>query len=123
MAFRNTVICTKVKGGHQLVTHLGFKTIFLVGHDIGSQISYSYAAAHASELKRLVVIDYTFSGFAPPGIRIACSKDLGAFYLKVISSALLVYFNASTLNKIEQLILELTGYLVQFIYANNSLLF
>ena len=30
---------------HQLVTQLGFKTIFLVGHDIGTQIAYSYAAA------------------------------------------------------------------------------
>jgi len=36
---------------HQLVTHLGFKTIFLVGHDIGSQIAYSYAAAHPAEVK------------------------------------------------------------------------
>jgi pimeloyl-ACP methyl ester carboxylesterase len=52
---------------HQLVGKLGFKTIFLVGHDIGSQIAYSYAAAHPTEVKRLVVIDYTFSGFAPPG--------------------------------------------------------
>ena len=52
---------------HQLVAKLGFKTIFLVGHDIGSQIAYSYAAAHPTEVKRLVVIDYTFSGFAPPG--------------------------------------------------------
>jgi pimeloyl-ACP methyl ester carboxylesterase len=25
---------------HQLVGKLGFKTIFLVGHDIGSQIAY-----------------------------------------------------------------------------------
>ena len=31
---------------HQLVTQLGFKTIFLVGHDIGTQVAYSYAAAH-----------------------------------------------------------------------------
>ena len=28
---------------HQLVTQLGFKSIFLVGHDIGSQMAYSYA--------------------------------------------------------------------------------
>ena len=28
---------------HQLVSKLGFKTIFLVGHDIGTQIAYSYA--------------------------------------------------------------------------------
>ena len=52
---------------HQLVTNLGFKTIFLVGHDIGGQIAYSYAAAHPTEVKRLVVSDLTFPGFAPPG--------------------------------------------------------
>ena len=28
---------------HQLVTQLGFKSIFLVGHDIGTQVAYSYA--------------------------------------------------------------------------------
>ena len=28
---------------HQLVTQLGFKSIFLVGHDVGSQAAYSYA--------------------------------------------------------------------------------
>src|ERR687884_151702 len=28
---------------HQLVTKLGFKRIDLVGHDIGSQVAYSYA--------------------------------------------------------------------------------
>jgi pimeloyl-ACP methyl ester carboxylesterase len=53
---------------HQLVAKLGFKTIFLVGHDIGGQIAYSYAAAHPTEVKRLVVIDLIFPGFAPPGI-------------------------------------------------------
>ena len=48
---------------HQLVAKLGFKTIFLVGHDIGGQIAYSYAAAHPTEVKRLVVSDLTFPGF------------------------------------------------------------
>src|ERR1051326_5560567 len=52
---------------HQLVTKLGFKTIFLVGHDIGSPVSYSYAAAHPTEVKRLVVMELTIPGFAPPG--------------------------------------------------------
>ena len=42
---------------HQLVAKLGYKTIFLVGHDIGGQIAYSYAAAHPTEVKRLVVSD------------------------------------------------------------------
>ena len=52
---------------HQLVTKLGFKSIFLVGHDIGTQVAYSYAAAHPSEVKRLAVMELTIPGFAPPG--------------------------------------------------------
>jgi pimeloyl-ACP methyl ester carboxylesterase len=53
---------------HQLVTQLGFNTIFLVGHDIGTQVAYSYAAAHPTEVKRLAVMELTIPGFAPPGI-------------------------------------------------------
>jgi pimeloyl-ACP methyl ester carboxylesterase len=52
---------------HQLVTQLGFKTIFLVGHDWGTQVAYSYAAAHPTEVKRLAVMELTIPGFAPPG--------------------------------------------------------
>jgi pimeloyl-ACP methyl ester carboxylesterase len=53
---------------HQLVTQLGFKTILLVGHDIGTQVAYSYAAAHPTEVKRLVVMDLTIPGFEPAGM-------------------------------------------------------
>jgi pimeloyl-ACP methyl ester carboxylesterase len=52
---------------HQLVTQLGFKSIFLVGHDIGTQIAYSYAAAHPTEVKKLAVMELTIPGFLPPG--------------------------------------------------------
>jgi pimeloyl-ACP methyl ester carboxylesterase len=52
---------------HQLVSKLGFKTIFLVGHDWGTQVAYSYAAAHPTEVKRLAVMELTIPGFAPPG--------------------------------------------------------
>jgi pimeloyl-ACP methyl ester carboxylesterase len=52
---------------HQLVTQLGFKTIFLVGHDIGTQVAYSYAAAHPMEVKSLAVMELTIPGFVPPG--------------------------------------------------------
>jgi pimeloyl-ACP methyl ester carboxylesterase len=52
---------------HQLVTQLGFKTIFLVGHDIGTQVAYSYAAAHPTEVKRLAVMELTIPGFEPAG--------------------------------------------------------
>ena len=53
---------------HQLVTQLGFKTIFLVGHDIGSFVAYPYAAPHPSQVKRLVIIDAPPAGFFPPKI-------------------------------------------------------
>jgi pimeloyl-ACP methyl ester carboxylesterase len=52
---------------HQLVGKLGFKTIFLVGHDIGTQVAYSYAAAHPNEVKKLAVMDFTIPGFGPTG--------------------------------------------------------
>ena len=52
---------------YQLVTQLGFKTIFLVGHDWGTQVAYSYAAAHPTGVKRLAVMELTIPGFAPPG--------------------------------------------------------
>src|SRR5918999_1407535 len=53
---------------HQLVTQLGFNTIFLVGHDIGAFVVYPYAAAHPTEIKRLVVMEVPppITGFFPP---------------------------------------------------------
>jgi pimeloyl-ACP methyl ester carboxylesterase len=51
---------------HQLVSQqLGFKSIFITGHDIGAQVAYSYAAAHPTEVRKLVIIDYT--AFLPGG--------------------------------------------------------
>jgi pimeloyl-ACP methyl ester carboxylesterase len=52
---------------HQLVGKLGFKTIFLVGHDIGVLIAYPYAAEHPAEVKKLAVWEAPIPGFAPPG--------------------------------------------------------
>jgi pimeloyl-ACP methyl ester carboxylesterase len=47
---------------HQLVGKLGFKTIFLVGHDIGTWVAYPYAAAHPTEVKGLAIMEVP-----PPG--------------------------------------------------------
>src|SRR6187200_380526 len=52
---------------HQLVGKLGFKTIFLVGHDIGTQVAYSYAAARPTEVKKLAVMELTIPGIVPAG--------------------------------------------------------
>ena len=54
---------------HQLVTQLGFKTIFLVGHDVGAQVAYSYAAAHPTEVRKLVIMELPFPGFTPPQLQ------------------------------------------------------
>src|ERR671911_2177826 len=53
---------------HQLVTQLGFNSIFLVGHDIGAFVVYPYAAAHPTEVKGLVVMEVPppITGFFPP---------------------------------------------------------
>ena len=45
--------------------NVGFKTIFLVGHDIGTLIAYPYAAAHPSEVKGLAVMEAPIPGFVP----------------------------------------------------------
>jgi pimeloyl-ACP methyl ester carboxylesterase len=50
---------------HQLVAQLGFKGSFLVGHDLGALVAYSYAAAHPSEVRRLVILDVPITGFGP----------------------------------------------------------
>jgi len=39
----------------------------LVGHDTGTQVTYSYAAAHPTEVKKLAVMELTIPGFLPPG--------------------------------------------------------
>jgi pimeloyl-ACP methyl ester carboxylesterase len=47
---------------HQLVSQLRFKQIFLVGHDFGVQVAYSYAAAHPNDVRRLVILDVPIPG-------------------------------------------------------------
>src|SRR6187200_2347087 len=51
---------------HQLVAQLGFKDLFLVGHDLGALVAFSYAAAHPSEVRRLVILDVPITGIGQP---------------------------------------------------------
>lgn len=48
---------------HQLVTHLGFEHINLVGHDIGGMVAYAYAATHPETIQRLVLAELLLPGF------------------------------------------------------------
>jgi pimeloyl-ACP methyl ester carboxylesterase len=47
---------------HQLVAQLGFNDIFLVGHDLGALVAYSYAAVHPNEVRGLVILDVPITG-------------------------------------------------------------
>ena len=53
---------------YQLVSQLGFSNIFLVAHDVGAQTAYSYAAAHPSNVSKLVLMEFPFPGFLPPEV-------------------------------------------------------
>jgi pimeloyl-ACP methyl ester carboxylesterase len=58
---------SKPKGGYdkktvaediyQLVRQLGFRKLFLVGHDLGGPAAYAYASAHPQDVRRLVMLD------------------------------------------------------------------
>jgi pimeloyl-ACP methyl ester carboxylesterase len=48
---------------HQLITHLGFVHINLVGHDIGAMVAYAYAAIHPETVQRLVLAESLLPGF------------------------------------------------------------
>jgi pimeloyl-ACP methyl ester carboxylesterase len=50
-----------------MISQLGFDKIFLVTHDVGAQTAYSYATAHSNNVTKLVIMDFTFLGFSPPG--------------------------------------------------------
>lgn len=48
---------------HQLVMKMGFKTIRMVGTDIGMMVAYSYAVAHENEIEQLVLGESLIPGF------------------------------------------------------------
>lgn len=48
---------------HELVEQLGYEQIFLVGHDWGGAVAYSYAAQHREEVRRLAILEMVLPGF------------------------------------------------------------
>jgi pimeloyl-ACP methyl ester carboxylesterase len=47
---------------YKLVRVLGYKRIFLVGHDWGGNAAYAYAAAHRDDVRRLAIFESSFPG-------------------------------------------------------------
>jgi pimeloyl-ACP methyl ester carboxylesterase len=50
---------------HELVKKLGYKSINLVGHDIGLMVAYAYAAQFGSEVKKVALLDALLPGVEP----------------------------------------------------------
>jgi pimeloyl-ACP methyl ester carboxylesterase len=58
---------------YQLLSQLGLdQKIYIVGHDIGVQTAYSYAASHPNNVSKLVILDVPVAGFSPPGFEDCC---------------------------------------------------
>jgi pimeloyl-ACP methyl ester carboxylesterase len=58
---------------YQLVSQLGLgQKIYLVGHDVGGQTAYSFAAIHPNNVSKLVIMDFIFPGFYPPNLEGVC---------------------------------------------------
>ena len=48
---------------YQLIKKLGYDKIYLVAHDLGGPVAYSYAAAHPENVKKMVILDTLLPGF------------------------------------------------------------
>ena len=48
---------------YQLVKKLGYSKIYLVAHDWGGPVAYSYAAAHPQDVNKMVILDTSVPGF------------------------------------------------------------
>jgi pimeloyl-ACP methyl ester carboxylesterase len=61
---------------YQLVKKLGFSKIYLVAHDWGGPVAYSYAAAHPQDIQKMIIVDVPLPGigveeianFSPNGL-------------------------------------------------------
>ena len=53
---------TAARDIHELVKSLGYKDIYLVGHDIGMMVAYAYAAQFPADVKKLALLDAPIPG-------------------------------------------------------------
>jgi pimeloyl-ACP methyl ester carboxylesterase len=48
---------------YQLVKKLGYGKIYIVAHDWGGPVAYSYAAAHPEDIRKMIILDILLPGF------------------------------------------------------------
>jgi len=65
---------------HELVQSLGYKDIYLVGHDIGLMVAYAYAAQFPAEVKKLALLDAPLPGIGDIWEKIYTNPALWHFH-------------------------------------------
>jgi pimeloyl-ACP methyl ester carboxylesterase len=65
---------------HELVKSLGYKQIYLVGHDIGLMVAYAYAAQNPSEVEKLALLDAPIPGIGEVWEKIYTTPALWHFH-------------------------------------------
>lgn len=73
---------------HELVTSLGYKSINLVGHDIGLMVVYAYAAQFGTEVKKLALLDALIPGVEPVWKQISTTVWHFGFFSRPIAGDL-----------------------------------
>jgi pimeloyl-ACP methyl ester carboxylesterase len=53
---------------HELVTQLGLKHVYVVGHDIGGMVAYAYARVHPEDLSGAAIIDIPVPDIDPRSV-------------------------------------------------------
>jgi pimeloyl-ACP methyl ester carboxylesterase len=65
---------------HELVKSLGYKDIYLVGHDIGMMVAYAYVAQFSSEVRKLALLDAPIPGVGDVWEKIYTTPALWYFH-------------------------------------------
>lgn len=65
---------------HELVKSLGYKQIYLIGHDIGLMAAYAYAAQYPSEVERLALLDAPIPGIGDVWEKVYTTPALWHFH-------------------------------------------
>lgn len=65
---------------HELVKSLGYKQIYLAGHDIGLMVAYAYAAQNPSEVEKLALLDAPIPGIGEVWEKIYTTPALWHFH-------------------------------------------
>jgi len=65
---------------HELVKSLGYQSIDLVGHDIGSMVAYAYAAQYPNEVRKLALLEAPIPGIGDIWQKIYTTPALWHFH-------------------------------------------